>query len=157
MYNTMSLAIGKPVPTFSLKDQEGTSHSLQDYQGKKVLLYFYPKDNTPGCTVEACNFRDRLNELHAHGVQVLGMSKDGVGSKKKFAEKFQLNFPILADEDKEVAEQYGVLKEKSMFGKKYMGIARDSFLIDESGNLIKHYENVKPATHVDDVLADLAQ
>lgn len=152
----MALQPGKPAPPFSLPDQDGTIHNLKDYAGKKVLLYFYPKDNTPGCTEEACNFRDRLNELQDHGVQVLGVSKDGVGSKKKFAEKFQLNFPLLADEDKKLAETYDVLKEKSMFGKKYMGIQRDSFLIDESGNLIKHYVKVKPATHVDDVLADLA-
>ncbi|PIR76552.1 MAG: thioredoxin-dependent thiol peroxidase [Candidatus Magasanikbacteria bacterium CG10_big_fil_rev_8_21_14_0_10_42_10] len=144
-----------PAPPFSLTDQNGDTHSLKDYAGKKVLLYFYPKDDTPGCTTEACNFRDRLNELKDNGVQVLGVSKDSVASHKKFAEKFQLNFPLLADEDGTVVEAYGVLKEKSMFGKTYLGISRESFLIDEDGNLVKHYDNVKPETHVEEVLADV--
>ncbi|OIO18790.1 MAG: thioredoxin-dependent thiol peroxidase [Candidatus Magasanikbacteria bacterium CG_4_9_14_0_2_um_filter_41_10] len=142
-------------PTFSLPDQDGNTHSLTDYAGKKVLLYFYPKDDTPGCTTEACNFRDRLNELKDHGVQVLGVSKDSVASHKKFAEKFHLNFPLLADEDGTVVEAYGVWKEKSMFGKTYMGISRKSFLIDEEGNIVKHYENVKPEEHVEEVLTDI--
>ena len=143
-------------PTFSLPDQDGNTHSLTDYAGKKVLLYFYPKDDTPGCTTEACNFRDRLNELKDHGVQVLGVSKDSVASHKKFAEKFHLNFPLLADEDGTVVEAYGVWKEKSMFGKTYMGISRKSFLIDEEGNIVKHYENVKPEEHVEEVLTDIS-
>ncbi|PIR75583.1 MAG: thioredoxin-dependent thiol peroxidase [Candidatus Magasanikbacteria bacterium CG10_big_fil_rev_8_21_14_0_10_43_9] len=149
------IKLNSPAPSFTLADQHGKMHSLKDYAGKKVLLYFYPKDDTPGCTTEACNFRDRLNELKDHGVQVLGVSKDSVDSHKKFAEKFQLNFPLLADEDGTVVEAYNVLKEKSMFGKTYMGVSRESFLIDEEGNIAKHYEKVKPAEHVEEVLEDV--
>lgn len=145
----------KSFPDFILPDQNGQFHSLADYRGKKVLLYFYPKDDTPGCTVEACSFRDRLNELKAHGVQVLGVSVDDMMSHKKFAEKYQLNFPLLADVDKKVVHAYGVWGERSFMGKKYMGIQRDSFLIDENGVVVKHYENVKPSTHVDEVVADV--
>lgn len=147
--------VSKKAPQFSLFDQDGKKQSLQDYLGKKVLLYFYPKDDTPGCTIEACSFRDRLNELKKYNIQVLGVSVDDVKSHKKFAEKFALNFPLLADTEKEVVNKYGVWGEKSMFGKKYMGIQRDSFLIDEKGIVLKHYEKVKPADHVDQVLADI--
>ncbi|MBP9760827.1 MAG: thioredoxin-dependent thiol peroxidase [Candidatus Magasanikbacteria bacterium] len=146
----------KKAPAFTLLDQEGVQHALKDFLGKKVLLYFYPKDDTPGCTKEACNFRDRLNELQKKGVQVLGVSIDSVSSHKKFAQKFSLNFPLLADEEKKVVEAYGVWGEKSMFGKKYMGIQRDSFLIDETGTIVKHYMKVKPETHVDEVIADVS-
>lgn len=149
------LEINKPVPDFSLPDQDNNLHSIKQYTGKKVLLFFYPKDNTPGCTIEACNFRDAFQDLLDQGVQVLSISKDNTKSKKKFAEKFNLPYPLLADEDKKVAELYGVLKEKSMFGKKYMGIQRDSFLIDESGKLLKHYIKVKPADHIAQVLKDI--
>ncbi len=152
----MALTLGSSAPLFSLPDQDGINHALSDYLGKKVLLYFYPKDDTPGCTKEACNFRDRLNELATHGLQVLGVSVDSVASHKKFATKFSLNFPLLADEEKTVVTAYGVWGEKSMFGKKYMGIQRDSFLIDEKGNMVKHYVKVKPETHVDEVLKDIA-
>lgn len=151
----MSAEINKKAPDFTLLDQEGKEHSISDYLGKKVLLYFYPKDDTPGCTTEACNFRDRLNELKEQKVQVLGVSCDDVKSHKKFAEKFQLNFPLLADTEKKVVEKYGVWGEKSMYGKKYMGIQRDSFLIDEKGVVIKHYIKVKPADHVDEVIQDV--
>lgn len=144
-------------PDFSLLDQNGKKHTLSDYAGKYILLYFYPKDDTPGCTKEACNFRDRLNELKEHGVQVLGVSKDSVESHKKFAEKFQLNFPILSDLEKTMLQNYGVWVEKSMFGKKYMGISRDSYLIDPQGKVLKHYHKVKPATHVDDVIKDMKE
>lgn len=147
--------IGKKAPEFSLEDQNGHKVSLSDYKGQKVLMYFYPKDMTPGCTVEAQCFRDRLNDLKALGVQVLGVSADDVKSHKKFAEAHGLNFPILADVDKEVVNKYGVWVEKSMYGKKYMGIQRDSFLIDEEGVIVKHYEKVKPEEHVNQVMADL--
>lgn len=149
----MSL-LNTKAPDFSLLDQDGKMHSLSQYKGKKILLYFYPKDDTPGCTTEACSFRDHLNELKKQGVQVLGVSADTEKSHKKFAERFQLNFPLLADVDKKLIEDYGVWKQKSMFGKKYMGIQRDSFLIDEEGVVIKHYEKVKPNEHVDEVIAD---
>lgn len=142
-------------PDFTLPDQIGTVHSLAQYTGMYVLIYFYPKDNTPGCTIEACNFRDRLNELKEKNVHVLGISADDEQSHKKFAEKFKLNFPLLADTDKHVIDAYGVWKEKSMFGKKYMGINRESFLIDPKGIIIKHYTEVKPDTHVEEVLKDI--
>lgn len=149
------ITVGKKAPGFTLQDQDWESHSLTDFKGQKILLYFYPKDSTPGCTVEACSFRDRLNELKKHGVQVLGVSPDSADSHKKFAKKYQLNFPLLADTEKEVVEAYGVWVEKSMFGKKYMGVQRDSFLIDEEGQVVKHYVKVKPANHVDEVLNDI--
>lgn len=147
---------GNPVPDFTLPDQDGNEHSLKDYQGKKVLLYFYPKDMTSGCTVEAQLFRDNYTKLQDLGVEVIGISKDDVKSHKKFADKHELPFTLLADTETTVNQAYGVWKEKSMYGKKYMGTQRDSFLIDEEGNLIKHYVKVKPATHVDEVLTDLA-
>lgn len=147
--------LNKKAPAFSLLDQNEKKQALKDYLGKKVLLYFYPKDDTPGCTTEACSFRDRLNELKPYKVQVLGVSCDDVKSHRKFAEKFGLNFPLLADTEKKVVEKYGVWGEKSMYGRKYMGIQRDSFLIDEKGKIIRHYEKVKPADHVDQVIADL--
>jgi peroxiredoxin Q/BCP len=147
---------GQPVPDFNLPDQNGDEHSLKDYQGKKVLLYFYPKDMTSGCTVEAQLFRDNYSKLQDLGVEVIGISKDDVKSHKKFADKHDLPFTLLADTETEVNQAYGVWKEKSMYGKKYMGTQRDSFLIDEDGKLIKHYVKVKPATHVDEVLTDLA-
>lgn len=147
--------LSKLAPDFSLSDQDGTVHTLSDYRGQKVLLYFYPKDDTPGCTTEAKCFRDRLNELSAANVQVFGVSGDDMMSHAQFAEKHGLNFPLLADVDKEMVKAYGVWVEKSMFGKKYMGIQRDSFLINEEGIVVKHYEKVKPATHVDDVMHDV--
>jgi len=150
----MSL-LSKVAPDFTLSDQEGNDCSLSNYRGQKVLLYFYPKDMTPGCTTEAQCFRDRMNELGAANVQVLGVSVDDMMSHKKFAEKYQLNFPLLADVDKKVVNAYGVWGERSFMGKKYMGIQRDSFLIDENGVVVKHYENVKPSTHVDEVVADV--
>ena len=150
----MSL-LHKKAPAFTLLDQDEKKQSLSDYKGKKVLLYFYPKDDTPGCTTEACSFRDRLNELKKYKVQVLGVSCDSAKSHKKFADKFDLNFPLLADTEKEVVNKYGVWVEKSMYGRKYMGIQRDSFLIDENGKIVKHYEKVKPAEHVDEVIKNL--
>lgn len=147
--------LNKKAPTFTLRDQDDQEQTLSQYKGQKILLYFYPKDDTPGCTTEACSFRDRLNELKKYGVQVLGVSCDDVKSHKKFADKFGLNFPLLADTDKEVVNKYGVWVEKSMYGRTYMGIARDSFLIDETGKIVRHYEKVKPAEHVDQVIKDL--
>ncbi len=138
-----------------LKDQAGTMHSLAEKAGMYVLLYFDPKDDTPGCTTAACSFRDRLNELKGKNIQVLGVSVDDERSHKKFADKYELNFPLLADTDKTVVEAYGVWKEKSMYGKKYMGIMRESFLIDPHGKILKHYEKVKPETHVEEVLDDM--
>lgn len=140
---------------FKLQDQDGNWHSLADYRGQMVLLYFYPKDMTSGCTVEAQCFRDRMNDFRAFEIQVLGVSPDDVKSHKKFAEKERLNFPLLADVDKSVVQKYGVWVEKSMYGKKYMGVQRDTFLIDGEGEILKHYEKVKPENHIEEVLDDL--
>ncbi|KAA8979717.1 thioredoxin-dependent thiol peroxidase [Halospina sp. K52047b] len=146
---------GQQAPDFRLPDQDGNEHSLADYRGQTVLLYFYPRDNTPGCTVEAQQFRDRLEELQAHGVQVLGVSRDTVKSHRKFADKESLNFPILADPEHEVLKAYNLLKEKTMFGKPALGVNRESFLIDEQGVIRRHYAKVKPEAHVDEILQDL--
>jgi peroxiredoxin Q/BCP len=148
--------VGELVPDFTLQDQEGKSHTLSQYRGKKVVLYFYPKDMTPGCTVQAEGMRDSMNDLEAKGIVVLGVSVDDVKSHKKFVEKHNLNFPLLADTDKKVVEEYGVWKEKSMFGKKYMGIQRDTFLIDEDGKLIQHFKKVNPLKHAEQVLEVLS-
>lgn len=150
------LELGKPAPNFTLPDQDGNEHTLSEYKGKKVLLYFYPKDMTSGCTVEAQLFRDNYSKLQDLGVEVIGISKDDIKSHKKFADKHELPFTLLADTETVVNQAYGVWKEKSMYGKKYMGTQRDSFLIDENGDLVKHYVKVKPATHIDEVLSDLA-
>ncbi|MBI4231932.1 thioredoxin-dependent thiol peroxidase [Candidatus Peregrinibacteria bacterium] len=144
--------LNKVAPDFKLEDQDGTMRSLKDFAGKYVLLYFYPKDMTPGCTVEAQCFRDHLNDLKALNLQVLGVSCDDVRSHKKFVEAHGLNFPLLADVDRKVVEKYGVWVEKSMYGKKYMGIQRDSFLIGPDGKVLKHYSKVKPEEHADEVI-----
>lgn len=149
------LKIGNKAPAFSLPDQNGKMQSLSDYRGKKVLIYFYPKDDTPGCTTEACNFRDGYEEFQNMGLVILGVSADSVKSHKKFAEKFHLPFPLLADESKEMSEAYGVWQKKKFMGREYMGIARSSFLIDEHGNLSKIYEGVKPPVHAREVKADI--
>jgi len=147
------LQVGELVSDFTLVDQDEKSHTLSQYRGKKVVLYFYPKDMTPGCTVQAEGMRDSMNDLEAKGIVVLGVSVDDVKSHKKFVEKHNLNFPLLADTEKSVVQAYGVWKEKSMFGKKYMGIQRDTFLIDEEGKLIQHFEKVNPLKHASQILA----
>ena len=146
---------GDKAPEFLLPDQEGKTHSLSDYKGKRILLYFYPKDDTPGCTTEACNFRDNYKELKKSGLVILGVSKDSVKSHKKFAEKYLLPFPILSDENKEVIERYGVWQKKKFMGREYMGIIRTSFLIDEKGIIEKIYEDVKSKVHAKEVKADM--
>ncbi len=150
------IQIHTQAPSFSLEDQDGTTHTLEQYQGKKVLLYFYPKDDTPGCTTEACSFRDNYQALHNSGLVVLGVSKDTVKSHKKFAEKFTLPFPLLADVEGVVCEAYGVWRKKKFMGREYMGIERMSFLIDEKGNVSKIYDGVKPKEHVGEVRQDVA-
>lgn len=142
-------------PEFSLKDQDGKVHTLADYVGRWVILYFYPKDDTPGCTVEACSFRDNSTEFTSLGASVLGVSRDTVASHAKFQNKHKLNFPLLADTTGEVCKAYGVLKEKSMFGKKYIGISRDTFLIDPKGNVVKEYRGVNPLTHSHELTQDI--
>lgn len=146
---------GDTAPSFSLPDQDGNIHTLSDYKGKKVLLYFYPKDDTPGCTTEACNFRDGYKDLEKLGLVILGVSADSVKSHKKFAQKYELPFPILSDENKEVIEKYEVWQKKKFMGREYMGIVRTSFLIDEKGKIEKVYEEVKAKEHAEDVKADV--
>jgi peroxiredoxin Q/BCP len=147
--------LNKSAPDFTLPDQIGKEHTLSEYLGKYVLLYFYPKDMTPGCTIEAQVFRDTMDKLSKHDIVVFGISKDTVASHKKFADKLNLNFSLLSDEDTKVVQDYGVWKEKSMFGKKYMGISRESFLIDPKGTIVKHYPKVTPANHAEEVLTDI--
>jgi peroxiredoxin Q/BCP len=148
---------GDKAPEFTLPDQEGKMHALADYRGAWVLLYFYPKDDTPGCTKEACALRDNLPRFNDINAVVLGVSVDSVGSHRKFADKYGLPFTLLADEKKEVVNQYGVWGKKQMMGREYMGTLRTSFLIDPEGNIAKVYEGVKPDIHATQVLDDLAQ
>ena len=147
-------AVGKKAPTFELTDQDGEKHKLKDYLGKQVLLYFYPKDNTPGCTTEACTIRDSFSEFEKIGMVVLGVSKDDQKKHKKFKEKYSLPFTLLSDTEGEVCETYGVWQLKKFMGREYMGIARVSFLIDEKGYIQKVYEKVAPAKHAEEVLLD---
>ncbi len=142
---------GKKAPAFTLEDASGKKISLKDYSGKKVVLYFYPKDMTSGCTAEACDFRDALPDFKKLKTAVLGVSPDPVKSHEKFAEKYDLNFPLLSDTDKKVVEKYGVWKEKSMYGKKYMGVERTTFIIDEEGKIQKIFPKVKVKGHVEEV------
>jgi peroxiredoxin Q/BCP len=146
---------GKKAPAFSLKDQNGKTHSLADYAGKSVILYFYPKDDTPGCTTETCAFRDNLPKFTTNKAVVLGASILDEASKAKFAEKYSVNFPLLADADHTVAEKYGVWQEKSNYGKKYMGIARTTYLIGPDGVVKRRWDNVKVDGHAEEVLDGL--
>ena len=144
--------VGKPAPDFTLPADDGSTVKLSDLKGKKVVLYFYPKDDTPGCTTQACDLRDRLQELDTRGATVFGISPDDVASHEKFRDKFSLSFRLLADVDHQVAEQYGVWKEKNNYGKKYWGVERSSFVIDEQGRIAQVLPRVKPAEHVDKLL-----
>ncbi len=149
------MVVGEQAPDFELPDQTGKIHKLSDYRGRWVLLYFYPKDDTPGCTAEACTIRDNYSKFTDAGIVVLGVSVDSVKSHDKFADKYQLPFTILADEQKEVVQKYGAWREKNMMGRKYMGTERVSFVVDPTGKIVKTYEKVKPAEHADEVLADV--
>lgn len=131
------LTVGDKAPAINAINQHGDKVSLDDFKGKKVILYFYPKDNTPGCTTEACNFRDNYQSLQAEGFEVIGVSTDSAESHQKFISKYDLPFTLLADEDKKIVQDYGVWVEKNMYGRKYMGTARTTFIIDENG-IIKH-------------------
>ncbi len=146
---------GAPAPAFILPDQDGKPHSLSEYAGKWVLLYFYPKDDTPGCTIEACTIRDQFEGFQNIGAVVLGVSTDSVVSHKKFAAAYALPFTLLADEHKEVVGKYGVFGEKKFMGKTYMGTNRASFLIAPDGTIAKVYPKVKPEAHAAEVIADL--
>jgi peroxiredoxin Q/BCP len=148
----MQLQAGEKAPDFKSKDQNGNEINLSDFKGKKVVLYFYPKDDTPGCTAQACNLRDHLPELEKAGYQVLGVSVDDEKAHQKFIKKYDLNFPLVSDTDHQVVEAYGVWKEKSMYGKKYMGIMRTTFLIDEDGMIEKIIEKVNTEQHTNQIL-----
>lgn len=146
---------GMKAPAFSLFNQDGNKVSLKDISGKKIVLYFYPKDDTSGCTKEACSFRDAFPKFKKSDAIILGVSPDSVKSHKKFAEKYDLNFDLLADEDKKVVQLYNVWKEKSMYGKKYMGVERTTFIIDEKGKIKKIFSKVKVDGHEKEVLEAL--
>ena len=148
----MTLKKGSKAPDFELKDQEGKTHKLSDYRGKKVVLYFYPKDNTPGCTIEACNFRDDESSYKRKGAVIIGVSTDDIASHKKFSLSKNLPFTLLADTEKNVVNKYGVWKEKSFMGRKYMGTSRETFIIDEKGKIIKHFDDVSVKDHSKEIL-----
>lgn len=143
-------------PDFELPDENGAVHKLSDYKGKALVLYFYPKDNTSGCTQEACNFRDDYSAYEKGNVTILGVSKDSIKSHKNFKEKYALPFTLLSDPEHEVIEKYGVWVKKKMYGREYMGIARTTFLIDKDGVIAKVFEGVKPAEHSAEVLEAIA-
>lgn len=146
-------SIGDRAPSFSAPDATGNTISLSSFRGKKVvILYFYPKDNTSGCTKEACGFRDSFDKLKAAGVEVIGVSPDSVASHQKFAAKYELPFTLISDTDKQICEEYGVWQEKSMYGRKYMGVARTTFVIDKKGKIAHVFEKVKAAGHEQEVL-----
>ena len=148
---------GKKAPAFSLNDQDGKTHRLSDYAGRLVILYFYSKDDTPGCTKESCDFRDNLSKFKKSKAAVFGVSILDGASKKKFADKFELDFPLLADAKHEVAEKYGVWQQKSLYGRKFMGIVRTTYLIGADGKVAKRWDNVKVDGHADDVLAAVGE
>jgi thioredoxin-dependent peroxiredoxin len=148
---------GAKAPDFSTTDQSGKKITLKDYRGKKVVLYFYPKDDTPGCTKEACAFRDHFAEFKKLGVEVLGVSVDTEKSHKAFAEKFKLPFTLLADTEKKIVNAYGVWGEKSMYGRKYLGTNRVTYLINESGYIAAVFPKVKPQEHAAEILALISQ
>ena len=147
---------GKPAPEFELKSDAGATVKLSDLRGTPVVLYFYPKDDTPGCTTQACGIRDAWDEFERVGAVVLGVSPDDERSHAKFKAKYELPFALLADTGHSTAEEYGVWKEKSYAGKTYMGVERSTFVIDADGNVAKEFRNVKPDRHADDVLAALS-
>lgn len=149
----MPIQAGTPAPSFRLKDETGTVRNLSDFRGQTIVLYFYPKDDTPGCTKEACNFRDNYSAYEKAGVTILGVSPDSPASHAKFKEKFSLPFSLLADEDHALCEAYGVWGEKKFLGKEYMGVLRTTFVVDGDGKIVKVFENVKPSEHSAEVLA----
>ena len=149
------LEIGSKAPNFTLSDKNGTPVSLSDFLGQKVVLYFYPKDNTPGCTRQACAFAGAYDEFLSKGVQIIGISKDSVASHEKFAQKYSLPFILLSDHDRVAIEAYGVWQEKKMCGKVGMGVVRTTFIIDEQGNIAQIMPKVKPDTNAAEILAQL--
>lgn len=153
----MPLTAGIPAPDFELRDDTNTPRKLSDYRGNNVVLYFYPADDTPGCTKEACNFRDDYSAYEESGVVVLGVSPDSVDSHVKFKRKFQLPFPLLADEGHKVCDLYQVWGPKKFLGKEYEGVLRTTYLIDRNGSILRVFENVRPAQHSREVISGLAE
>jgi peroxiredoxin Q/BCP len=151
----ISVKVGSPAPDFALQDQNGKTAKLRDFRGQRVILFFYVRDNTPGCIKEACNFRDGLDKLKAEGVVVLGISADSAESHVRFAQKYQLPFPLLADQNAEVAKKYRVWGKKNMYGRTFYGIIRSTFIIDGKGNVSREYRRVKVDGHFDEILEDL--
>jgi peroxiredoxin Q/BCP len=145
---------GDAAPDFTVLTDTGEEFKLSDHKGEKIVLYFYPRADTPGCTIESCEFRDSVKKFTKQGVTVLGVSPDTIKAQAKFKEKFDLNFTLLADAEKDIANKYGVMKEKNMYGKKVMGVARTTFVI-ESGKIVRIFNNVKPEGHAEEVLAAL--
>jgi len=153
----MELKVGHKAPSFKLKNQDGKTISSSDLKGKPIVLYFYPKDDTSGCTKEACNFRDEFPKFGKMKAEIIGVSADSVESHKKFVEKYKLPFNLLSDEKKEVVEKYGVWKEKNMYGRKYMGIVRTTFIIDASGKISNIFPKVKVDKHNQEVMEALKE
>lgn len=153
----MPIQSGIPAPDFELPDETGTLRKLSDFQGKPVILYFYPKDDTPGCTTEACNFRDDYSAYEEAGVVILGVSPDPIKSHVKFRDKYNLQFPLLADVDHKVCELYDVWALKKFMGREHMGVLRTTYLIDERGEIIHVFEKVKPAEHSAELLKILSE
>lgn len=149
------LEVGKIAPEFTLLNQDNEEISLSDYRGKKVILYFYPKDNTPGCTKQACGFKELYPDFIENDAVIIGISKDNVASHKRFEEKYQLPFTLLADQNLDVIKAYDVWKEKNMYGKKVMGIVRSTYLINEDGVIVKAFEKVKPGDNAQNMLTEL--
>ena len=146
------LEVGAKAPTFSTFDQNGKRVSLSDFEGKKIIFYFYPKDNTPGCTKEACAFRDQITQFQELNIVVIGVSVDSIKSHKSFSDKYQLPFTLLSDTDKDIVTNYGVWGEKTMYGKKYFGINRVTYLINEQGVISAVFPKVKPEVHAEEIL-----
>lgn len=147
--------MSQKAPDFKLHDQNNDIQSLDEYKGQWLVIYFYPKDDTPGCTKEACSFRDNMDKITDKGIKVIGISKDSVKSHKKFADKHDLNFSILSDESTDTIKAYDAWGEKSMFGKKYNGVIRKTFIIDPDGNIVKEYPKVSPKNHAEQILKDI--
>lgn len=150
------LEINTKAIDFTLPDENGTMHSLHDFIGKKVVLYFYPKDNTPGCTKQACAFKENYDDFKIQDIVVIGISKDSSASHKRFKEKYELPFLLLSDQEVEVIQAYDVWKEKKLYGKTYMGVTRSTYIIDENGIIIKTFEKANPTNNATDILAFLA-
>jgi len=150
-FEMIKLKIGDKAPDFELLDQENKKIKLSDFKGKKIILYFYPRDDTPGCTIEACSFRDNIKKLKDKNIEVIGISNDNQISHEKFSKKFSLSFKLLCDTDKKISKAYGVYEKKNFMGRKYMGITRSTFIIDENGKIQKIFYKVSPGKHINEI------